>query len=150
MKINATMGLSFPSDGSVNITITDKDSRIEFVDLSIDYREFTALLSTLQDRPVECEVRGLKHVGKLREQDQVKMYCAEEMPSKWGPGGEKEARSALVKKAVSCGLGDGGWSLSANSAISSQGGQGTDEKGKWYMITRHRFVKNPNIKEDES
>lgn len=76
MKIQATLSLSFPSQGGVSIRLRDNASRIEFVDAEISHEEFSRALSSLQERPlIECEVRGLQYVGKKSITERRSIEC---------------------------------------------------------------------------
>jgi len=76
MKINGTLSISFPSDGSVNIRIRDDASSIVFVDMCVSHEEFSRALSTLAERPViSCDVRGLEYVGKQCITERRSIVC---------------------------------------------------------------------------
>lgn len=50
-KINAKLSISYPSDRTVSITLTDESSRTDFFKGRISYDEFTSALSSLACRP---------------------------------------------------------------------------------------------------
>lgn len=144
MKINATLSISYPSSGGVCVRIRDETSSIEFVDLKISHEEFSKALSTLQSRPAtDCEVRGLKNVGKRRESQEFKMYYEGALPDRWR--NQKGAEEALESAATEQGYAEGGWVISAYFALNSQGGNGKDADGRrWYRMSRTRFVDDNN------
>lgn len=67
MKIKATAVASLGSDDHFRLTITDESSRIQFVYLKMTPDEFARMISARVTTDLECEVRGIDGVGKVRE-----------------------------------------------------------------------------------
>ena len=68
MKHKANLSITRPSygDGSrkISITVKDKDARIRFLDIEIDYDKFAECITGLSEIECTMKVRGLENVGK--------------------------------------------------------------------------------------
>ena len=94
MKIKATAVASLGSDDHFRLTITDESSRIQFVYLKMTPDEFARMISARVTTDLECEVRGLDGVGKIRETK------TERVPFKMFYGGTDEERVRAARQAL--------------------------------------------------
>lgn len=94
MKIKATAVASLGSDNFFRLTITDESSRIQFVDLKMTPDEFARMISARVTTDLECDVRGLDGVGKVRETK------TERVPFRMVYSGTEEERIRAAQQAL--------------------------------------------------
>lgn len=142
-SIDAKVTITRPSSGGVAIELHDDASRITFVRLIMSHEEFSKALGSLAFRPaMTCEVRGLSDVGKSLESESFVMNVDASVSLSERYNEREKLAEELQQEAVKQGWAEGGWTISAYTAIHAQKGWGVDrETGlKWFRMTRSRYV----------
>ena len=139
MKIKATAVASLGSDNTFRLTIKDDSSRIQFVDLRMTPEQFALVISARVTTDLECEVRGLDGVGKVREVKTERvsfrhLYC-----------GTKEERERAAKQAMEPFEVDG-WKGSMSDMFN--GHRSARDGSDIQIVMFERLVDGPAAKKD--
>jgi hypothetical protein len=74
-KIKGSLTISRPTCGNgreyISIQVKDVNARVRFLEVEINYAEFTACLTGLSETKCDLVVRGLHNVGKTKETDRI-------------------------------------------------------------------------------
>lgn len=81
MKHKGKISITRPSCGDgreyISIRLEDKDSHIKFVEVEVDYGEFTKALTGLAGSQCLLKFHNLENVGKIKEHDNISFIMPE-------------------------------------------------------------------------
>lgn len=75
MDIKATIAISRTSRGEIKIHLSDKASRVGFLEVTLTPEEFTNAITGLYGQEVPAIVRGLDKVGKTSVRENRTLKC---------------------------------------------------------------------------
>lgn len=78
IKTKGSLFITTPSYGDgrekISISVTDSKSRVGFLELEIDYNEFTkALVGGREGQDCDISLRGLGYIGKTRRREMIEV-----------------------------------------------------------------------------
>lgn len=131
--LTGTICISRPSFGddrdAIRITLTDDNSRAEFLELEMDVAEFAFAITGLSDRPVQFVTRGLSVVGKKRMTEPFVHVVSEDELKELGVSPYSRKQLEAYAKTITP---PEGWRL--DTYLGSQGNVKFDNNSKTFSL----------------
>lgn len=119
-KLDGKIDIKHRKGGTVQITVRDVKSRVEFIEIEMSWEEFCrAVMTNLADRPCTFELVGVELVGKTK-QSKIVSVVVENLPF------SSDERIAIAKNVatpheVDGWKADAGWVSRSRDGVSHNG-----------------------------
>lgn len=119
-KLDGKININHCKSGTVEITVRDRESRVEFIEIEMSWEEFYhAAMTNLADRPCTFELVGLELVGKTK-QSKIVSVVVENLPFH-SDDRIAIARSVATPHEVDGWKADVGWVFRSRDGVSHNG-----------------------------